>query len=203
MSSWDERFRSGEYPTEPDPSPVLRRYVDSFPPGRALDIATGTGRNAVFLAERGYRVDGIDRSREGLRIARDNAAERGVASNTRWVQTDVREHAFPADTYDVITISFFHSLDRLTDIKDALATEGVLFYQGHLRSSEPVEVGPSTDRYRFGANELLRACLDLTILYYEESTEMRDGRRAANVTLIGRNSSGAAQTYPPRPESTA
>lgn len=70
MTTWDERFRDGEYPQDPEPSPVLRRYIDALPDGRALDVATGMGRNAVFLAAHGYQVDGIDRSREGLKITR-------------------------------------------------------------------------------------------------------------------------------------
>ena len=203
MVSWDERFRAGEYPEDPAPSPVLERYVDSFPDGRALDVATGTGRNAVFLAERGYRVDGLDQSREGLRIAEETARDRSVADRTTWIQADVSEHVFPTDAYEVVTISFFHSLDRLTDIKESLVPGGVLFYQGHLRCSDQVDIGPSSDRYRFAANELLHACLDLTVLFYEESTEQRDGRRAANATVIARNSTGSAQTYPQRPEPSA
>lgn len=197
MATWDERFRDGDYPRDPDPSPILRAYVDAFPDGRALDIATGTGRNAVFLAEEGYRVDAIDKSREGLRIARRNARERGVADRTNWIQADVPTYEFPVATYDVVTISFYRALDRLPDIKEALADGGVLFVQHHLRSSDPVESGPSGDRYRFGANELLRACLDLTVLYYDERTETRDDRRSDAVTrIVARNSSGQRQSYP-------
>ena len=97
MTTWDERFREGEYPRDPDPSPVLRDYVSEFPDGRALDVATGTGRNAVFLAEAGYTVDAIDQLREGLRIARENAAERGVADRRNPIQADVPAHVFPGD----------------------------------------------------------------------------------------------------------
>ena len=200
MTSWDERYRTGEYPENPDPSPVLRSYVDTFPDGRALDLATGPGRNAVFLADRGYEVDAIDRSVEGLRLARENAAARGVDVN--WIRADATEYAFPTGTYDVITISFFRAVDRLTDVKAALAPGGVLFYQAHLRSSGPVAVGPSSDRYRFASNELLRACLDLTVLYYDEKTEVFEGREATTTEIIARTTTGAAQAYPrePRPE---
>jgi SAM-dependent methyltransferase len=194
MTSWDERFREGEYPTDPDPSPVLREYVASFPDGRALDLATGTGRNAVFLAEEGYEVDAIDRSREGLELARENARERGVSVD--WIQADATEYPFPESTYDVLTVSYYRTLDRLGDLKAALAPGGVLFYQHHLRSSDPVDVGPSSDRYRFRSNELLRACLDLTVLYYQERTEDVDGRTSASVILVARNSTGGEQSYP-------
>lgn len=197
MTTWDERFREGEYPQEPDPSPVLERYVGTFPEGRALDVATGTGRNAVFLAEEGYQVDAIDQSREGLKIARQNATDRGVEGNTNWIRTDATEYAYPEEAYDVITISFYRAVDRLPDIKEALKPDGILFMQHHLRSTDPAEVGPSTDRYRSPANELLHACLDLTVLYYDERTEGRpDGRESATAQVIARNAREPRQSYP-------
>lgn len=199
MTSWDERYRRGEYPTEPAPSGVLRHYVDAFPPGRALDVATGTGRNAVFLAEAGYDVEAIDRSRVGLRQARDRAAERGVDDRIRWLQADVPSFEFPAERYAAVTISYYRALDRFTDLKEALISGGYLFVEHHLRSTDPTPSGPSSDRYRFGANELLHACLDLTVLYYDESSsENPDGDRRANVRVLARKSSGPRQPYPER-----
>ncbi len=210
MTTWDERFREGAYPRDPEPSPVLRAMVNTFPAGRALDIATGTGRNAVFLAERGYDVDGIDQSGEGLEITRERAAERGIDDRLSLTRADAKEYDYPASTYDVVTISFFRTLDRLNDIKEALTPGGVLFYQHHLRSPEAT-VGPSGDRYRFRTNELLNACLDLTVIYYEASTTYpeagegagtgvdteRDGERvSATATVVARNSHGGSQAYP-------
>jgi len=52
MTDWDDRFVSGEYPRAPEPSAVLRSYEPAIPDGRALDVAAGTGRNAVYLARR-------------------------------------------------------------------------------------------------------------------------------------------------------
>jgi SAM-dependent methyltransferase len=197
MTTWDERFRSGQYPQNPDPSPVLRQYIDDVPDGRALDIATGTGRNAVFLAEAGYEVEAVDQSRGGLEIARENARERGVADRIEWIQADVPEFQFPTDRYDLITISYYRAVDRFPDIKEALREDGYLFVEHHLRSTESTPSGPSSDRYRFGSNELLHACLDLTVLYYDERTEERpDDRRRANARVLARNSTGIRQSYP-------
>jgi SAM-dependent methyltransferase len=197
MSDWDERFRTGQYPQDPEPSAVLRRFVDAFPDGRALDVATGTGRNAVFLAAEGYRVDALDQSREGLRVTRRNAADRGVGDRLNPVQADVPSYAFPKSTYDVITISFYRAVDRFPDIKEALVPGGALFVQHHLRTTDDVDLGPSGDRYRFPANELLHSCLDLTVLHYEERTETRaDGKRGATVQIVARNTSGPRQSYP-------
>ncbi|WP_416841637.1 class I SAM-dependent methyltransferase [Haloferax sp. DFSO52] len=198
MDKWDERFREGEYPTDPEPSPVLRSYVDTFPTGRALDVAAGTGRNTLFLANEGYDVDALDQSAVGLDIIDSRADELGVGDRVQTVRADATEFEFPESTYDVITISFFRTLDRLGDIKEALAPGGVLFYQHHLQSTSPALVGPSTNRYRFQSNELLRACLDLTVLYYDESTEQRDDRVSATATVLARNTHGSTQSYPER-----
>ncbi|WP_380674932.1 class I SAM-dependent methyltransferase [Salinigranum sp. GCM10025319] len=220
MTTWDERFREGDYPEDPEPSPVLRAFVEALPAGRALDIATGTGRNAVYLAREGYEVDAIDQSQEGLRITRERAQVEGVADRLSLARADATEYDFPESAYDLVTISFFRTLDRLNDIKDALKPGGVLFYQHHLRSPDAT-VGPDGSRYRFRANELLHACLDLTVLHYEASTEWIDGdsdddrdrdesrngdsdgnrngdddRVSATATVVARNSHGGAQSYP-------
>lgn len=197
MTSWDERFRQGEYPRDPEPAPVLRRYVEALPPGRALDVATGTGRNAVFLAEAGYEVDAVDKSREGLRITTEKARERGVEDRLNPIQADVPTFSFPEGRYDLVAVSFYRVVDRFPDVKDSLVPGGYLFVEHHLRSTDPTPWGPSGDRYKFAANELLHACLDLTVLDYEEATEERSGGdRRAVARIVARNSSGTRQSYP-------
>ena len=199
MAGWDDRYRRGEYPEDPEPSPVLEHYVDAFPPGRALDVATGTGRNALFLAEAGYAVDAVDRSRVGLEQARERAVERGVDGRVDWIQADLTDHGFPTERYAAITVSYYRAVDRFPDLKEALVDGGYLFVEHHLRSTEPTPSGPSSDRWRFGANELLHAGLDLTVLYYDESTTRNaEGERRANARLLARKSTGTRQAYPPR-----
>jgi SAM-dependent methyltransferase len=199
MTSWDERFREGEYPQNPDPSPVLDQYLSEVPDGRALDVATGTGRNAVFLAAEGYDVDAVDQSREGLRITGENAASRGVESRVNLIQADIPTYTVPADTYSLITVSFYRVVDRLPGLKEALQKGGYLFIEHHLRSEAATPSGPSDDRYRFGANELLQACLDMTVLYYDAGVENRtDGEQRATARILARNTHGQRQSYPTR-----
>ncbi len=202
MTTWDERFRRGDYPADPDPADLLRQRVETLPDGRALDVATGTGRNAVFLADHGYEVDAVDRSRVGLETTREGARERGVADRVNLVQADLNEYAFPVDSYDVVTVSFFRVVDRLPDLRAALRDGGVLFAEHHLRTTDPVDVGPPGDRYRLAADELLRLCLDMTVLAYEAGREERDGRVAAVARILARNSTGQRQSYPFLPGET-
>lgn len=197
MPSWDERFRQGTYPQDPDPPKLLTRLVETFPDGEALDIATGTGRLSVFLAEQGYEVDALDQSREGLKVARQNAADRGVEDRCTWIQADALAFDYPEDAYDVITARSFRVYDRLTDVKAALKPGGVLFYQDHMRTAEPLDYGPPEER-RVGANDLLRACLDLTVLHYREFTSGGDDHRGAYAQVVARNSTGDTQPHPHR-----
>jgi SAM-dependent methyltransferase len=144
------------------------------------------GRNALFLADRGYQVDAVDISEEALATARDRAAERSL--NVEWIRADLDEYDLREGVYDVVVVNFYQALDLLPDLKEALAPSGFLLYEHHLQSAEPVDRGPSGDRYRFRSNDLLRACLDLMILHYEEKTRTDDdGRTAAIVTLVARD----------------
>lgn len=197
---WDERYRSGGYTPREYPSDLLSENVDWFPDGRALDLATGTGRNALFLAEQGYTVDAVDISEEALATARENADKRDV--DVTWVQADLSEYDVPAETYDIVNVSFYYDLNLLAELKEALTPGGVLVYEHHLRPASLPDRGPSSDQYRFRSNDLLQACLDLTVLDYRERMRVfergeRAGQTAAIASIIARKPLDDCDTYPP------
>jgi SAM-dependent methyltransferase len=201
MTTWDERFRTGAYPTDPTPSPVLRDYIDEIPDGRALDLATGTGRNALFLLEAGYAIDAVDQSRVGLEQTREAARAADLDDRLETIQADVPTFGFPTERYALVTISFYRAADRLPDITDSIEPGGYLFMEHHLRSERETPSGPSSTRYRFAANELLRASLGLTVLYYDETSHENDeGDRRATARVLARRTSGTRQAYPRRPD---
>lgn len=173
---WNERYSEGEPPT--DPAAVLSEHVEGLPDGRALDVATGGGRNAIFLAERGYAVDAIDISEAGLEIARERAAERGVSDAIEFVRADIEDHEFPREAYDVIVVAHYYSLNVVPALKRALASGGVLLYEHRLQPPE------GSRRFRFHPNDLLRACLDLRIVRYDEPMEITE--EDATVRLVAR-----------------
>ncbi|AUX07714.1 SAM-dependent methyltransferase [Halalkaliarchaeum desulfuricum] len=197
---WNERYRDDDFDLPDEPVPELARRIDTLPDGRALDVATGSGRNALFLAEHGYDVAAVDVSDEALAQARARAEERGL--DVDWIRADVTDpegdFQLESRAYDLVVMSFFYAPELLPELTEALAPGGVLVYEHHLRSSDPIEVGPSDDWVRYRSNELLRACLDLTVLHYAEATRhgKEDDRPSAIATVVARKSCGGAQSYP-------
>ncbi len=193
-SRWDEKYSDPEFRMPAYPIPELKRRIETLPDGRALDVATGSGRNAVYLAANGYTVDAIDISSQALSRAQQRATDQGVS--VEWIQADLRTYPFPSATYDVITMSFFNIRRLLPKLKKALRPGGVLIVETHLRTSDPVDRGPDGDNGRVRANELLRGCLDLTVLAYEERRRRDAGRQSAVATIVARRSHGGRQSYP-------
>lgn len=107
MDKWDERYQGADYFFGTEPHPFLQRILPYLPrQGRALDLATGEGRNGVFLAGLGLQAEGVDASAAGLAKARRLAEEKGVAFALR--QADIRTMPWPQEHYALITCVLFH-----------------------------------------------------------------------------------------------
>ncbi len=89
MPDWDKRYRNGEHATK-EPSPLLRTAIKSLKPGRALDVACGVGRHAIFLAEHGWQVVAVDASRVGIEVLQQRAREAGLTVEARVADLEVR-----------------------------------------------------------------------------------------------------------------
>ena len=75
LADWNERYSRGEHIIS-EPMPLLVSTISGLKPGRALDVACGVGRHAIFLAERGWQVTAVDASSVGIELARAAARER-------------------------------------------------------------------------------------------------------------------------------
>jgi SAM-dependent methyltransferase len=133
-SNWDERYGAEEYVWRTEPNQFLVAELADLPPGRALDLACGEGRNAVWLAGRGWHVTGVDFSPVGLAKARRLAVDHGVAVD--WVEADVVEWDPLAAAFDLVIVFYLHlpSGDRhrvMAHAQEALAAGGTLLVVGH------------------------------------------------------------------------
>lgn len=101
---WNHRYAGRELLWTATPNRFLVSETDLLPPGRALDLACGEGRNAVWLAERGWTVTGVDFSSVALEKAQRLASAGGQA--VRWVPADLREYRPEPEAYDLVILFY-------------------------------------------------------------------------------------------------
>ncbi|HUJ59585.1 MAG TPA: methyltransferase domain-containing protein [Kofleriaceae bacterium] len=101
--TWNDIFRTGSG-FNPRPNQLLVDTVAGVRPGRALDVAMGQGRNALYLASQGWLVTGVDFSAEGIRIAREHAAKAGLALDAEYA--DLASYDFGTDKWDLVTMIY-------------------------------------------------------------------------------------------------
>ena len=134
---WDERYAGAEFEWSTRPNQFVAAELADLPPGRALDLAAGEGRNSVWLAERGWLVTAVDFSRVGLDKGRKLAAARGVhEARIEWIVADLRDYEPDQGAFDLVLIAYFQvgaelRAAVLTRAAAALAPGGTLLAVGH------------------------------------------------------------------------
>lgn len=182
---WDGRYAEGQYRARVWPSELLVEWLPRLPRGRALDVACGAGRNALHLAAGGFAVDGVDISDVALGRARAAAAERGLDATFHCMDLDA--HELPGAGYDLVIVSRFVDRGLVPALRAALAPDGFLLYDHHLRTHRDV-AGPKSPEFRVGPNELLSLFEGLRVVHYHEGIVVeRDGREMALAQLVACN----------------
>jgi len=103
---WDGRYNSDDYFFGTEPNTFLTEVTDRLPPGRALFLADGEGRNSVYLARKGWECTSMDASRVGNQKAQALANQAGVTIET--VHADLRDYDIGHEEWDVVVSIFCH-----------------------------------------------------------------------------------------------
>lgn len=134
---WDERYRTSELIWKAGPNQWVRQYTQDISPGTALDLASGEGRNAVWLADRGWQVTAVDFSVVAMDKAKELASQHGdrTADRIQWVVGDVLSYA-PTAEYDLVLVIYLQlpAEQRTTALQRAAAAVsagGRLLVVGH------------------------------------------------------------------------
>lgn len=138
QAAWDQRYSGPDLVWGAGPNRFLADAADGLPPGRAIDLATGEGRNAIWLAERGWQVTAVDFSAAGLARAARLAAERAVTVD--WVRADLLDYQPAPRGYDLVLVAYLHlpsaGLARVFHAAAAaVAPGGTLLVIGHDRDN--------------------------------------------------------------------
>lgn len=134
QARWNERYAAKELVWSAGPNELLASECAGLPPGRALDVACGEGRNGLWLAERGWDVTAVDFSEVAIDKGRQIAERRGLTLD--WRIADVSSDPLPEHAYDLVAILYLHTdpLERarwLRRLVCAVAPGGTFFYLGH------------------------------------------------------------------------
>jgi SAM-dependent methyltransferase len=157
-----------------------------MPRGTALDLPCGAGRNALYLAESGFRVDAIDVSQSALDIGEAEADRRGV--QVRWHQADLDTEDPPSVSYDLIVSCFYVNRTLIPRLKTWVTGNGFVVFEQHLATDLQVQ-GPHKNSWRMAPGELLELFSDFQIVYYEEGVFSRpndDGGESDKANALAR-----------------
>ena len=183
MTKWDKVYiHSGEEGLRP-PSPSLVKYFDRLPSGRALDLACGMGRNAIYLAGRGYQVDAVDGSVVALEKGLAFAREAGLKIN--FIHADLTAFRVEPESYDLIICYYYLERSLTEQIIKGLKEGGVLLFETYTKEQKTIGP-PLNDDYLIGANELPELFRELHPLIYREGIVNEEGRRKGIATLLAK-----------------
>ena len=190
-AEWDRRYGVSELLWTGEPNRFLVSETADLRPGRALDLACGEGRNAVWLARQGWQVTGVDFSAVALEKARRLAEANGVKAE--WVVADLLEYRSEGRAFDLVLLFYLqvpesqrHEIVRAA--ADAVAPGGTFLLVAHDRSNlEHGHGGPQEPAVLYTADDVVLDLDDLRIERaerVERSVQTADGERVALDALV-------------------
>lgn len=166
ISGWNERYRSGERAAEDlraAPARLLMETAKQLEPGKALDLACGTGRNALWLAEHGWNVTAVDGAAAAIDILRSRASKRAVTVDARVADLEKSEYRIEDSSWDLIAMCYYLQRDLFEPAKQGVAPGGILLAIVHI-----TEPGDEPTAHRLRPGELERYFQDWEILHRHE-----------------------------------
>lgn len=176
-TKWDRRHRVSS--GDDQPSGFLRQVLESdawhISRGLALDVAAGKGRNAIFLAEMGFRVVGIDISTIALEEARRCAAKKSL--EIRWHLADLEKTELSRAAYNLIVNVNYLQRSLIHQIRRALKPQGHVIFETYLIDQQAIG-HPKNPAYLLDHNELLDHFRSFRVLSYREGKYTDTGEAA-------------------------
>lgn len=185
---WQRKYQQGAYTSRRHPAWYLQQQLPMMtPPGkRALDLACGAGRNALYLAGQGYRVDALDIAAEALQRG-EIAAMNQELDGIRWHEHDL-DTGLPVwlNQYDLVIMVRYLDIALLQAAARSLVKGGYLLAEVHLRTDVPV-AGPDSNRFRAEPGALKRVAAGMDVIdYFEGIVSDPDGSTVALARLLAR-----------------
>jgi SAM-dependent methyltransferase len=188
-AGWDERYREAGWIWSLTPNRFVAEELAGSPPGRALDLACGEGRNALWLAQQGWKVTAVDFSEVALEKARKRAAS-AEAQEIAWMAADVTRYEPEAGGYDLVLIAYLHLLPADLDpvlrrAVQALAPGGTALVVGH-DATNPAEGvgGPQDPRVLYTPDAVAASLAPLRAVRAERALRAVDGEEKPAIDTV-------------------
>jgi 2-polyprenyl-3-methyl-5-hydroxy-6-metoxy-1,4-benzoquinol methylase len=138
QDGWEQRYRAKPAIWSGRPNPQLLAEATGLPPGRALDVGSGEGADAIWLAQQGWQVTAVDVATTALQRAAAHADAAGpqIAARITWTHADLRDQAPAEGAYDLVSSQFMQlpgeaRRDLFARLAAAVAPGGTLLVVGH------------------------------------------------------------------------
>jgi tellurite methyltransferase len=184
IRGWDQRYRSKERSSEDFDAPATPLIIETakqLKPGKALDLACGTGRNALWLAKHGWSVTAVDASSAAIETLGAKASQFGLNVDAQQVDLDGGEYPIEPSAWDLIAICYYLQRDLFEPAKRGIVPGGVLLAIVHI--TEPREE-PTHTRARPG--ELRKYFDSWEILHYYEGKPNDTAHRRSVAEIVAR-----------------
>jgi tellurite methyltransferase len=158
QAGWEERYRA-ERAAAPAPSPLFIATAEALRPGRALDLACGSGRHALWLAQHGWQVTAVDGSAAAIAMLAASAARLGVNIDAHVADLEKGEFAIEPARWELIASCYYLQRDLFEPIRRGLVPGGVAIVIALLaepgREKSTFRVQPDELRSYFNGWEIL------------------------------------------------
>ena len=181
LEDWNQRYQAGEQLFK-SPAPLVEEFASSLAPGAALDLACGPGRNALFLAERGWRVTAVDGSPMAIDLLRQRAHDKNLQIDSRVADLERGEYEIPPGAFDLIVDTYYLQRDLIPAMQRGVRPGGTMIAIVHLADADQPRGTPT----RAVPGEL-RACFaGWTILHDFEGLPRESCHQRAVAEIVGR-----------------
>lgn len=184
IAGWDAKYRSGERGNPEAATILLVEVAEKLAAGNALDLACGAGRNALYLAERGWAVTAVDGSKSAIELVAERAAARHLDVNTKIADLTGPNFVITPDTFDLILIAYYLQRDLFAKVKAVIRPGGTVIAIAH--TPEP---GENWSEKRAQPSELREFFKDWEVLWNYEGPSRDPAHHRPVAEIVARKPS--------------
>ena len=185
MTPWDKRYARGEH-LHDEPHPLVTTLVSDLHPGRALDLASGAGRHALWLATCGWRVTAVDSSLVAIQILKQRSEEGGLSIDCMTADLVHHEFVIEREAYDLIIDCNYLQRDLFRSMRAGVTIGGIVIAVIAMIDNDP-DVKPMNPKYLLKPGELRAHFEGWELLHCVEGKPPESHRRAT-AEIVARRS---------------